>query len=151
MNDHQIICFLYIQLEWHTVAQTVGRSLHIEIPSFLAVVLPCTTVFHLSLETNKWPINSWHLCLYVQLEWNTVAHGSATAGGEGISICKLLPTVCSLCTLLVFLKLSPFSIFILHNAYRITLISGDNNFFAITKVHCLPCLWRGDPCKFGHH
>ena len=111
VNHHQIVCFLYIQLEWHTGSQTVGRSLHIEIPSFLAVVLPCTTVFHLSLETNKWPINSWHLCLYVQLEWNTVAHGSATAGGEGISICKLLasresssslqlvPTACHAATL----------------------------------------------------
>ena len=71
-------------------------------PSFLAVMLPHTTVFHLSLETNKWPINSWHLCLYVQLEWNTVAHGRATTGGEGISICKLLPTVCSQCTRLDF-------------------------------------------------
>ena len=95
VNNHQIICFLYFQLEWHLVANMVGRSLQREMPSLLAVLLPCATVFHLSLETNKWPINSWHLCLYVQLEWITVAHGSATAGGEGISICKLLPTICA--------------------------------------------------------
>ena len=74
--------------------QTVGRSLHMEMPSPPAVALPCATVFHSSWTyKHRCQLLIGHL-LVSKLKWNTVVHGSTTARKEGISICKLLPTVC---------------------------------------------------------
>ena len=75
--------------------QTVGRSLHMEMPSPPAVALPCATVFHSSWTyKHRCQLLIGHL-LVSKLKWNTVVHGSTTARKEGISICKLLPTVCA--------------------------------------------------------
>ena len=75
--------------------QTVGRSLHMEMPSPPAVALPCATVFHSSWTyKHRCQLLIGHL-LVSKHKWNTVVHGSTTARKEGISICKLLPTVCA--------------------------------------------------------
>ena len=74
---------------------SIGRSLHMEMPSPPVVALPCATVFHSSWTyKHRIQLLIGHL-LVSKLKWNTVVHGSTTARKEGISICKLLPTVCA--------------------------------------------------------